>query len=375
MRFAIIVSIMVLLFCSPVVLASQDHWEEQPLPLEDWLFELDREFSDHVPQLNWSQLFSDLVKGRTTLDFRSLGLDLFKHFTGEFWALSRLLAQLLVLIVACSLLQNVHTALARSGSGQLAYLVCYLALIGVAMGSFTAAMGIARGVIESLVTFLQALLPVMVTLLATSGAPASAGMLHPVMTLAIYGVSVLIADFVFPLIFVAAVIELVGHLSEKFDISGMVTLLKQVALGAMGLAMTAFCGIIVVQRAASGVADSVSLRTAKYLAGTFVPIIGKLFADTMEMVYVSSASLRSVVGIAGSFGVFVMVAFPLVKIVSLIAVYRIAAALAQPVGGERVSKCLHSIASFLTIGAVCVGAVALMFIFALAMMASASRPF
>ncbi len=344
-------------------------------PLHDWLSDIDRQLTDHVPELDWGQILRNLVSGRSGLDVGLLMSRLLGRVTAEFWALTGLLAQLLVLIIACSLLENVHTTLSRTGSGEIAYMVCYLALVGVAMGSFTTTMGVARGAVDSLVSFLEALLPVMVTLLATSGAPASAGMLHPFMTLAIYGISGLVSDVVFPLIYAAAVVDLVGHLSERFDISGMVSLLKQVAVGVLGVAMTVFCGVMVVQRAASGVADSVSLRTAKYLAGTFVPIVGKMFADTMEMVYVSSASLRSVVGIAGSVGVFCVVAFPLAKVVSLIAVYRIAAALAQPVGGERVSKCLHSIASFLTIGAICTGTVALMFIFALAMMASASRPF
>ena len=45
----------------------------------------------------------------------------------------------------------------------------------------------------------------------------------------------------------------------------MANLMRQVAFIGMGLVMTSFVGVVVGQRAASGVADGVALRTAKYV--------------------------------------------------------------------------------------------------------------
>jgi stage III sporulation protein AE len=145
-------------------------------------------------------------------------------------------------------------------------------------------------------------------------------------------------------------------------------------LGVLGITLTLFIGVMAVQRAAGGVADSVTLRTAKYVASTFIPLVGKIFADTVEMVYASSFALRSILGVAGSVVIFVTVGFPLAKIVALILVYRLASALAQPVGGTPLAACLRSIAGSLVMAAVAVTAVALMFVISLAIMATASRP-
>lgn len=342
--------------------------------VEDFMAELQRETRGFAPVLDWRNMLGSLFTRGQPLDYGELGWGIARYFAGELWHNSRLLAQLLVLVVTCALLENLHSALAADGAGRVAYIACYLALAAIALASFTTAMGLARSVIERLTLFMKALLPTMIALLASSGAPTSAALLHPVVFTLVYVVSMVVSDIVFPLIYATAVLDLVGHLSDRFKISGMVDLLRQVSLGVLGVTLTLFIGVMAVQRAAGGVADSVTLRAAKYVTSTFVPLVGKIFADTVEMVYASSSALRSVMGVAGAVVIFTMVAFPVAKIVALVLVYRLASALAQPVGGSAVAACLRSIAGSLVMAAVAVAAVAVMFIIGLAVMATASRP-
>lgn len=348
--------------------------ELQVRAVEDFIAELHRETQGLPAGLDWRSMLHSLLTRGQPLDYRQLGEGMLRYFAGALWDNSRLLAQLLVLVVICALLENLHSALAPNGSGRLAYIACYLVLAAIALASFASAMGLARDTLDRLVQFKQALLPTMLALLASSGAPASAALLHPVVLTAVFAVSVIVSDLVFPLIYATAVLDLVGHISDRFRISGMVDLLRQASLGLLGVTLTLFIGVMAVQRAAGGVADSVTLRTAKYVTSTFIPLVGKILADTVEMVYASSFALRSILGVAGSVVIFVTVGFPLVKVVALILVYRLASALAQPVGGTPLAACLRSIAGSLVMAAVSLAAVALMFVISLAIMATASRP-
>jgi stage III sporulation protein AE len=374
-----LLALLAVLTAAGPVLAAAGGLEER-LPeleireIEDFLSELHRQTRGYAPLPSWGELLWALLRGEQPLDLGALGRGVLHYFAGELWQGSRLLAQLLVLVVVCALLENLHAALAGDGAGRVAYLACYLALVAIAISSLGAAMGLAREVVERLELLMKAILPVLIPLLAASGAPASAAMLHPVMVTAVYAVASVVTQVVFPVLQLAAVLDLVGHLSPRFRITGMVELLRQLALGALGLALTLFCGIVAVQRAAAGVADTLTVRTAKYVSSTFIPLVGKLFADTVEMLYVSSSALRSVLGIAGAVVIFVSVTFPITKLVALIFIYRLAAALAQPVGGETVVSCLRSISASLVMAAVSVAAVALMFVVSLAMVTSAARP-
>ena len=52
----------------------------------------------------------------------------------------------------------------------------------------------------------------------------------------------------------------------------------------MGGLLTIFLGIISIQGATAAVTDGVTIRTAKYLTGNFVPVVGRMFSDAADMV-------------------------------------------------------------------------------------------
>lgn len=342
--------------------------------LQRFLDQVYRDAAGYAPEIRWRDLVREYASGRVGLDLNAVFKGLVSYLFGEVVANSRLLGKLVVLAVAAALLQNISSAFEGRGVSDLAQTACCLALIVIATGSFIFCIGVARNVIQNLVTLMKALLPMLIALLAGSGAPVSAGLLHPLMISVVYGVSIITSDYVFPLIALAAVIDILGYAVRPFKMAGVAQLLRQAGTAVLGLSMAAFLGVMIVNRAAGGVADGIALRTAKFLSNTFVPVVGKMFSDAVEMVFASSHVLKGAIGLVGALAVFVTVAFPLLKVVALVIIYRVAAALVQPVGADVLADCLSSIANSLTVIAVAAGSVAMMFIFAIAALASAAHP-
>ena len=121
--------------------------------------------------------------------------------------------------------------------------------------------------------------------------------------------------------------------------------------------------------------DGAAIRTAKFLSSTFIPVVGRMFSDAAEMVFSSSNVLKGAVSAGGALVVFFLIVFPLAKIASLVFVYRLAAALVQPLGAKRMSSCLNGIGSSLIMMCVALGTVAMMLWVSLAVIAGASRPY
>ena len=125
--------------------------------------------------------------------------------------------------------------------------------------------------------------------------------------------------------------------------------------------MVLVLGVSTVLKASGPVADGVALRTGKFLANTFIPVVGKMFSDAAELAWGTSSLLMNVVGLAGAVGVLLLVAFPLLKLAAVILTYRLAGALIQPVSSPQVVDLLNGIANSVAMVFVAVAAAGLMF--------------
>src|SRR5690606_6660232 len=206
------------------------------------------------------------------------------------------------------------------------------------------------------------------TLMAGVGAFAAAGLLSPASVVLVNGVGLVASQWVLPLIFMGTVLQVVNHLPGRIRIERLAALVRQAGIVLLSAAFLVFLGVMSVQGAAAGVADGVLLRTAKFGAGTFIPVLGGMFADAAELVIGSSLLLKNAVGIFGLVIVASVVAVPLVKVLALVLVFRLAAALVQPIADGTFVEALTAMSDGLVLAGVTAGAVALMFFLALTLL-------
>lgn len=333
--------------------------------LQEFIDEIDKDIGTYVPDFTIQGVIEDLRSGKLDLNFTGFLKGMLEYLFHELVAHSSLLGRLVVLAVICAILYNLLDAFEGS-TGQLAHTIVYLLLITVALGSFTAAVKVGNEAITNMVSFVQALLPVLLTLLAAIGGVSSAAILHPFIIAALGLLGTLIKDFIFPLVYLSAVLGIVNHISDRVKVSRLASLLKQVSVTSLGVFLTMFVGFLGLQGVAGAVADSVTLKTAKFMTGAFVPVVGKMLADAAEVVLGTSLLIKNAVGIVGIVILFIMCLFPVIKIIAMVLVYRVAAALVQPIGDARVAEALDTMAGMLTLVFASVAAVGLMFFLAVA---------
>jgi stage III sporulation protein AE len=189
----------------------------------------------------------------------------------------------------------------------------------------------------------------------------------------IHTVGTLIYTVVFPLLFFSAVLHIASSLTDKFKVTQLANLLRTVGVGLLGVLLTAFLGVISVQGAASSVADGVTIRTAKFITGNFVPVVGRMFSDAADTVVTASLLVKNAIGIAGVVILLFLCAFPAIKILTLALIYRLSAAAMQPLGDSPIVSCLETIGKTMIYVFAALATVGLMFFLAVTIILTAGN--
>jgi stage III sporulation protein AE len=332
--------------------------------IQGFIDQLDQDTKDYFPQLNLSNLMSNLKAGKVDFSAQAFFSGIVKLLFKEVVASSGILAKLVVLAVLCGVLQHLQQSFEGS-VGKVAQAMSYLVLITIAIASFTLAIDTGRKAIDDMVGFMQALLPVQITLLVALGNITSAAIFHPFILAALGFISTLIKNFVFPLLFLGAVLAIVNNISEHMKVSKLAALFNTASKAILGLCLTIFIGIMTIQGVTGSMSDGIALRSAKYATDTFVPVVGRWFSDAIELVVGSALLLKNAVSLVGIIVICIICLIPIIKIVAMMLIYRVAAALVQPLGNHGLSDALQSMGSSLTLVFASVASVGIMFFMAI----------
>lgn len=327
--------------------------------MDRFLRSLDDDIRDQLPVRSVKDLVLDPEKG-LRLDPAVFGRNMLNYLTGEVLVQSRLLGQIIVLAVLCALLHNLASTLSAAAT-DFGFLVAYMVIIFLGVQSFQIASAVGRDTLAGMSNFMFALLPLLATMLAAVGAISSAALFHPLLMTVVTLVVRVIEQVVFPLLFFAAIVGIIGQILTDFPLSRLAQLFRQGAMTALGLFFTVFLGAMVIRGAIAPVADGVALRTTKFLAGAVIPVIGGMMADAMEVVVGGSMLIKNALGVFGLGTLLVLIAFPLLKILALVIIYRIATALVQPISDVRLVEALGTMANTLTVLMAAVATAAVMF--------------
>jgi stage III sporulation protein AE len=225
---------------------------------------------------------------------------------------------------------------------------------------------------DSLVAFMLAMLPTLLTVLAGIGGVTAAAIFHPLMVTLTATAATLILTVYFPMIFFSAVLEIVSNLSD-YKLTDLAKLLGDWAKKLLTFTFVVFGATVAVKGAAGAVADGLTMKTAKFVFKNFIPVVGSAFADSTDLIFGSTLMLKNALGLMGAAAIFFIAIFPLIKLLALTWVYQLAGALIQPLGGSQIGKLLSTIVKALNAVFSAVGAVALMFLVAITVIVGAGN--
>lgn len=220
-----------------------------------------------------------------------------------------------VLISSIIFLSAALTAFGTAPRFETAVYAAAISIGAIISGNIWQSISSAINAIKGCSTFMTAFVPIFASILALSGKTVTAPAMSALLLGAAETVSVISSFTVLPLIGGYLALSICSGVSPLINGAGIADSVKKISIWIISFFSTVFIGILGIQTAVNSAADSVTLKTAKFILGTSVPVAGSALGEAVSTISASVGLLRSSIGI---YGVVALVFMLLPIIVELI---------------------------------------------------------
>ena len=291
--------------------------------------------------INLQDIFEDAITGRigNTNLFNNL-LNLIGRETKT--AISNI-GIIMIVIIVHSILVTISESLGNKSVSQIAYFVEYIVIVTLVLNNFSDIINIVKDSVIDLVGFSNSLIPLMITLMLTTGSIVSAGVVKPVLLILMNFIGNFITNFILPLVIIGSVLGIVSKISNKVRIDKLAKFMKSAGVWILGTIMTLFVTVLSLEGSITQTVDGVTAKTAKAAVSTVIPVVGKILGDATDAVIGCAGILKNAVGFVGIIVIIGICIAPIIKLTLLSFTYYIASCICQPIADEKVIGLLDSI--------------------------------
>lgn len=330
------------------LLAPQAAWAAEIDPdlapdyseLEQAIDEVGEYLGDYLPRETLREIWRQVKSGEVTVDIALFGRLAGAVLGQELGGVLRLFAQLLVLAVFGMLLAG----FSEGGVAKLASAVVSLAAAGLAIRAFVTAGAAAGEAVEVMSGFVYALLPVLLTLLVSLGGGSTVALFNPALLMTISVALHVLRGFVLPLLYVSGALAAGSRLPGGLKLNGLAKLARDLAMGVFTVMLTVFTGLLGLLGLSSAALSGLGYRALKSAGSAFIPVVGRTLADALDSVIGTALLLKNIIGVAGIVILLLICVLPGLKILLLYASFRLAGALAEPLGDSNLAGLLNDMA-------------------------------
>ena len=264
-------------------------------------------------------------------------------FLGEILNAIRSIGIVIVIIVISSILKNITEDLENKEIAVLTHYVTYILIVTVIMQNFSSIINMCNTSIDNLVAFINSLVPLLITLLITTGNITTASTLQPIILFMITFIGNFINGIIIPLSLVTVAISIISNISERVKLDKITKFMNKTIIWGLGIALTIFVSVSSMESSMTKGVDALTVKTTKATVSNVIPIVGKILGDAVDTVLSCTNILKNAVGMVGVFVVISICMVPIIKLLTLMGVYYLGAALCQPIADEKIIKLLEQI--------------------------------
>jgi len=250
---------------------------------------------------------------------------------------------ILIVIIIHSILVTISESLGNKSVSQIAYFVESIIIITLVLNNFADIINMIKNTTTNLVGFSNSLIPLLITLMLTTGSFVSAGVIKPILLFLINFIGNFIIDFILPLVIIGTALSIVSKISNKVRIDKFAKFLKSCGIWILGTIMTLFVTILSLEGSITSAVDGVTAKTTKAAVSTVIPVVGKILGDATDAVLGCAGILKNAVGFVGVIVICGICLSPIIKLTLLSFTYYIASCVCQPIADEKILGLLDNI--------------------------------
>ncbi|MEZ3433693.1 MAG: stage III sporulation protein AE [Lachnospiraceae bacterium] len=252
------------------------------------------------------------------------------------------LGHILFLAVIAAVFTNFGHIFQSRQISEASFFVLYLLMIALCLNSFRTVVEWASGGVESLASFMKVFCPVYFLAVTIAKGSVTAAAFYNLALFLILVVELLIVRLLLPMVHVYMMIKILDFLSPEEYLSKFAELIETAVSWALKTFLTCIIGLNVLQSLISPAIDTVK-RSVVTRGAEAIPGIGDVLGGMTEVVFGTAVLVKNGIGMTGAVICFALCLFPLVQIGCIVLMYKLAAALIQPVSDKRIVGCIESV--------------------------------
>jgi stage III sporulation protein AE len=199
--------------------------------------------------------------------------------------------------------------------------------------------------IKAVSTFMLSFIPVFAAMLSSSGKALTAANFSSVMLVAAEAVSWIASFVLMPVAGIQLALGIATSVSPDINVSSLRNAIKKASNWTLSLLSTVLLGILSIQTAVSGPQDNLTSKTAKFVVGTTVPVVGTAVSEAMGTVRGCLKLLGSSVLIYGVIAVALIVLPSVAELILWRVSLLLCSSVAEVLSEKRSAELLKSVDS------------------------------
>lgn len=319
-----------------------------------------------------SKIYS-IISGENAISYSSFFASIFSIFLDLILKYLPLLSLIIAIGVISNLLSGIKSKFNEKSTSSLIHLVCFLAVVILMISMITNLATVSSDSVNNMVGQMNALFPILLTLMVGIGTNASVGVFQPIVAI----ISTYVADFftylILPLFMISFVFNIITNLSDNIKLDKFSSFISSLFKWCVGLVFTLFFAVFTIQGISAGTFDSLSIRTTKYTIKSYIPIMGGYLSDGMDLILSSTILIKNAVGLVGVLMIITTILSPLLEVVVFSLLLKLVSAILQPMGNNKTSNFLMSTSKSITMLSTCIIAVGFMYLISIGLVMTTSN--
>lgn len=349
-RFILAVFLICLEFGATFVQAGQKQREQQEEETRQKLME-DMELGqmqDAVNQIlkedsfSIEEILNQILKGESLFPKETMSKWFKNIVKAQLQREQKAMFQVVLLVLLAAVFSNFTAVFGDGKTGETSFYITYMLLLALLIKSF-GSMGVElKELLENFILFLKALMPSYFLAVTASSGSATAMIFYEAVLFLIYVIQVVFLKGIVPAIYVLALVELVNYLHSEDFLSKMAELLQTLIEWSLKSCMAVVLGMQLIQNMIGPAMDSLKRDIIGKTAAS-IPGIGNAINGVTEVALGTAVIIRNGIGVVGIIILVCIGIRPVIRLALLAFLYKLLAAVVQPVSDKRMTGALSTI--------------------------------
>ena len=306
--------------------------------------EIDASLKELFPEerLEFRSVLEDVLSGDLTLTAELFNQLIADQFTYAVRTGKDQLVHMLMIALIAAVFSNFSKVFQSRQLSEISFYALYLLMIALALNTFSAVTKWVESGIEALTSFMGVFCPLYFAAVAVAKGSVTAVAFYQLVLFLIYLVELLISSILLPAIHIYMLVRVLNDLSLEGYLTKFAELIELCVSWSLKTLLACVVGINVLQGLSSPAIASVQ-RSILTRGAEAIPGVGDALGGMAEVAVGTAVLVKNGIGMTGALICVSLCLVPLIQVACVALLYKLAAAVIQPVSDPRITGCVETV--------------------------------